>query len=61
MVEQQLTEHTTIFATKDDITNVRKEMHEIEVRLTRNIYVVGVIQFLAIVGGVLMLMKFHIN
>ena len=37
------------------------EMHEMELRLTRNSYVVGVLQFLAIVGSVLMLLKFHVS
>ena len=60
-VEQELTAKAAFLATKDDITAVRKDMHELEVRLTRNIYIVGVIQFLAIVGSVLTLLKFHVS
>ncbi len=36
-------------------------MREMEVRLTRNSYIVGVVQFLAIVGSVLMMLQFHIG
>ena len=60
-VEKQLNDKTSVFATKQDIADVRLEIRETEVRLTRNIYIVGVIQFLAIVGSVLMLLKFHIS
>jgi hypothetical protein len=45
---------SNIFATKQDLV-------ELEVRIIRNIFIAGVVQFLAIVGSVLMLMKFHIN
>jgi hypothetical protein len=60
-VEKQLNDKTTVFATKEDIASVRIEMKEIEVRITRNIFIAGVVQFLAIVGSVLMLLKFHLN
>ena len=60
-VEKQLNDKTTVFATKDDIAAVRIEMKEMEVRITRNIFIAGVVQFLTIVGSVLMLLKFHIN
>jgi demethoxyubiquinone hydroxylase (CLK1/Coq7/Cat5 family) len=62
-VEKQLNDKTTVFATKEDlvkeVSTLRIEMHEMEVRITRNIFVAGVVQFLAIVGSVLMLLKFH--
>jgi len=60
-VEKGLNDKTTVFATKEDISAVRLEMKEMEVRITRNIFIAGVVQFLAIVGSVLMLMKFHAN
>lgn len=54
-------EKTNVFATKEDIAAVRIEMREMEVRLTRNIFISGVVQFLAIVGSVLMVLKFHLT
>ena len=62
-VEKKLVDKLSTFATKEDLTkeiaSVRIEMREMEVRLNRNSYIVGVVQFLAIAGSVLMLMKFH--
>lgn len=46
---------------KKDIADVRLEMREMEVRLTRNIFISVVVQFLAIVGSVLMLLTFHLK
>ena len=60
-VEKQLNDKTTVFSTKEDIAAVRIEMKDMEVRITRNIFIAGVVQFLTIVGSVLMLMKFHFN
>jgi hypothetical protein len=59
-VEKQLNDKTSIFATKEDIASVRLEVRETEVRLTRAIYIVGVVQFLATIGSVLMLLKYHL-
>jgi len=53
-VEKQLVDKLSVFATKEDLAML-------EVRLSRNMYIVGVVQFLAIVGSVLMLLKFHIS
>lgn len=53
-VEKQLNDKANVYATKQDL-------HEVELRLTRNIFIAGVVQFLAIVGSVLMLLKFHIS
>jgi len=47
-VEKQLNEKSNVYATKQDL-------HEVEIRLTRNIFITGVVQFPAIVGSVLML------
>jgi len=57
-IEKQLTDKLAVFATKEDLA---KEISSLEVRLTRNMYIVGVVQFLAIVGSVLMLLKFHVS
>ena len=53
-VEKKLVDKLSVFATKEDLASL-------EVRLTRNMYIVGVVQFLAIVGSVLMLLKFHVS
>ncbi len=66
-----LTDKLSVFATKEElfatkgeltkeIASVRNEMHDMEVRLNRNSYIVGVVQFLAIVGSLLILLKFHV-
>ena len=57
-VEKKLVDKLSVFATKEDLA---KDLATLEVRLTRNIYIVGVVQFLAIVGSVLMLLKFHVS
>jgi cytochrome c-type biogenesis protein CcmH/NrfG len=41
----------SILATKDDLSNLRAD-------LLRTIYLVGIVQFLAIVGSLLMILKF---
>ena len=63
-VEKQLVDKLSVFATKEDLLSLElrlnDKMSSLEVRLNRNIYIVGVVQFLAIVGSVLMLLKFHL-
>ncbi len=70
--EKQLIDKLPAFATKEDLfanreefakefAAVRLEIGDSEVRLTCNIFIAGVVQFLAIVGSVLMLMKFHVG
>jgi hypothetical protein len=56
--EKKLVDKLSVFATKEDLA---KEIASLEVRLTRNIFIAGVVQFLAIVGSALMLMKFHVG
>ncbi len=57
-----------LLATKDDITNVKDEMNHlredmlnIKSELSKSIYVVGLIQFLAITGSVLAIISFTIK
>ena len=57
-MEKQLIYKMSVFATNEDLT---KEISSLKVRLTRNMYIVGVVQFLAIVASVLMLLKFHVG
>ena len=62
--DKQISEKVSVFATKEDLVKetaaLRIEIREVEVRITRNIFIAGVVQFLAIVGNVLMLLKFHL-
>lgn len=62
--DKQISEKVSVFATKEDLVKetaaLRIEIREVEVRITRNIFIAGVVQFLAIVGSVLMLLKFHL-
>ncbi len=64
-VKDEINEQVPNLATKEDLIKetsaLRLEMREMEVRITRNIFIAGVVQFLAIVGSVLMLLKFHIS
>ena len=64
-VEKQLVDKLSAFATKEDLfatkEDLAKDISSLEVRLTRSMYIVGVVQFLAIVGSVLMLLKFHVS
>jgi hypothetical protein len=57
-VEKQRVDKLSAFATKEYLV---REVSSLEVRLTRNIYIVGVVQFLAIAGSVLMLLKLHVG
>lgn len=48
-------------ATKDDIREVRQEMAEMKSELLRSIYVVGLIQFLAIITAVIGILSFMLK
>ncbi len=43
---------------KDEIQSVRDQIRDLEVRMTRSIYLVNLIQFLAIVGAILAICSF---
>jgi hypothetical protein len=43
---------------KDEIGRLREDMAKQETRLSQTIYIVGVVQFLAIIGSVFVLMKY---
>jgi hypothetical protein len=43
---------------KDEIQSVKDQMHDLEVRMTRQIYFAGLIQFLGIVGAILAIFAF---
>ena len=53
-VEQELKHETKSLATKDDMANMKSE-------LMRQIYIVGLIQFLAIVSSVIGIMAFMLH
>jgi len=56
-VDRKFEESKDVLATKGDIGNVKEEMAKLEVRLTRAIYIVGVVQYLAILASVIAIMK----
>jgi hypothetical protein len=47
-----------IRSVKDEIQLVRDQIRDLEVRMTRSIYLVNLIQFLAIVGAILAIYSF---
>ncbi len=53
-IKNEFDNRKEIFATKDDLGNVKSD-------LTKSIYVVGLIQFLAITGSVLAIINFIIK
>ncbi|MGV3685276.1 MAG: hypothetical protein ACO1NS_06580 [Daejeonella sp.] len=53
-IKNEFDNRKEIFATKDDVGNVKSD-------LTKSIYVVGLIQFLAITGSVLAIINFIIK
>jgi hypothetical protein len=67
-VKTEFTTKQHLLATKDDITNVKDEMNHlredmlnIKADLSKSIYVVGLIQFLAITGSILAIINFTIK
>ncbi len=53
-VEKQVESNTKHLATKGDLADVKSE-------LTKTIYIVGVVQFLAIVGSVIAIVSFMLK
>jgi hypothetical protein len=47
-----------VVASKEDTFKIREDMARLETRLSQTIYVVGVAQFLAIIGSVFLLIKY---
>ena len=60
-VEQELKHETKSLATKDDIIGVKEDMANMKSELMRQIYIVGLIQFLAIVSSVIGIMAFMLQ
>ena len=50
-----------ILATKEDIYIIKQDIYDVKVNLMRSIYVVGLIQFLAIIGSVLAIINFTVK
>lgn len=50
-----------ILATKEDIYLLKQEMAKIKAELLRTVYIVGLAQFLAIVGAVLLIVNFMLK
>jgi hypothetical protein len=43
---------------KDEIQSVRDQIHDLEVKMTRSIYLVNLVQFLAIVASIIGIFSF---
>lgn len=48
-------------ATKEDIYLLKEEMAKMKAELLRTVYIVGLVQFLAIVGSVLLIVNFMLK
>lgn len=60
-VKTELDNKKEILATKDDIANTKEYILQVKSELSRSIYIVGLIQFLAIVGSVIGIINFMIK
>jgi hypothetical protein len=56
--EQDREDLATKSFVKDEIQVVKDQIREVEIRMTRQIYLVNILQFLAIVGAVLAIFNF---
>ena len=45
-------------ATKEDLSIIRSELSEMKAELTKTIYIIGLVQFLAIVGTIMGILSF---
>ena len=61
VIDKKFDDKKDSIATKEDIFNIRKEIETTKTDLHRTIYVVGLIQFLAIVGSVLAIVNFMLK
>ena len=50
-----------LLATKEDILTTKEDIAIVKAELTKSIYIVGLIQFLAIVGSVLAIINFMVK
>jgi septation ring formation regulator EzrA len=57
-IKNEVDSRKDLLATKEDISKLREDMARQETRLSQTIYIVGVVQFLAIIGSILMILKF---
>ena len=60
-IKSEIDTREEMYATKSDISLVRVDMTEMKSDLLKSIYIVGLIQFLAIVGSVLAIISFTIK
>jgi hypothetical protein len=57
-VDKQLVEKTNILSTKEDLAHLEIKLAQLETKLTRAIYVVGLVQYLAILVSVITIVKY---
>ena len=60
-VKTEFENRKEILATKEDITNVKEDLANVRADLIKSIYLVGLVQFLAIVGSVLAIFNFMLK
>ena len=60
-VKTELEVNTFKFATKEDILRLDNKITEVKAELLKSVYIVGLIQFLAIVGSVVAIVNFMLK
>lgn len=61
IIENKFDNQKENLATKKDIADTKKELSEVKSEVMKAIYIVGLIQFLAIVGSVLGILSFMLK
>ena len=63
--EEKYEQKKDVLATKEDLSSVEKslkhEIHQLELRLVKQIYWINIVQFLATVGSILAILKFGLK
>ncbi|MDR0793931.1 MAG: hypothetical protein LBE82_11530 [Chitinophagaceae bacterium] len=63
--EEKYEQKKDVLTTKEDLSNIEKslktEIHQLELRLVKQIYWVNIIQFLATIGSILAILKFGLK
>lgn len=61
VVDDKLSTKEDVFSIKEDILLLKEDVAKYETRISRQIYIVGLVQFLAIVGSVLAIVNFMLK
>lgn len=60
-IDEKFESKSASLVTKDDLKRVEINLANVESRLTKTIYIVGLVQFLAIIGSVLAIVNFMLK